>query len=448
MKRILGRNLLFLSIAALLLVGCGTFEVRIEPVAAPPTETFVPTQAVPAVVTATPAQEVLPTSTVTPRPTAQIVKGRAAAGLTVRIESLSMLDAQNGWCIGTVNSGPDDHIFRTTDGGQTWRDLTPPVLPSNLGENSLVAQGYFVSPMQAWVVFFPRSAAPPVDRVVVWSTINGGQTWDASEPLDLSGMTTEFFMAGTLGFSDRIHGWLLAHLGAGMSKDYIAIFTTEDGGKTWMRVADPDSIGSLMSCQKTGLAFTDAQNAWLVGDCPGLMPGLFVYHSSDGGQNWDQVALPAPAGQSANLFSQVKSGCGFPGIAHSSAEALIFTLRCQMYETVQPLSWLYVSRDGGMTWSAQGLPVPYGSLSFMDARSGWLVGTMKQNDAGAGAELFRTTDSGLNWLSVLSVGWLGEPVFVDSENGWVVAQAGGTSALVTTTNGGTFWRELYPVVGP
>lgn len=448
MKHTLGRNITIFLITTMLLAGCGTFEVVIEPVVVPPTETPAATQASPAVVTATPTDEVLPTITATVRPTAQVVKGRAAVGLTVRIETLRMLDAQNGWCIGMVNSGPDDHIFRTIDGGQTWRDLTPPVLPSNLGENSLAAVGHFVSPMQAWVVFSPRDTAPPAGKVVIWSTINGGQTWDESEPLDLRGMTTEFFMADSLGFSDRMHGWLLAHLGAGMSKDYIAIFTTADGGKTWLRTADPDSISTLMSCSKTGLAFSDPQNAWLVGDCPGLMPGLFAYHSSDGGKNWNQVALSAPAGQNTNLFSRVESGCGFLGIAHSSAEAITFTLRCQMYETGKPVSWLYISRDGGMTWNAQGLPTPYGSLNFLDAHSGWLLGTMKQYDPDAGAELFRTVDGGVNWISVLSVGWLGEPVFVDSENGWVVAQAGGTSALVNTTNGGAFWQELYPVVGP
>lgn len=448
MKRIQGLYIPTLLLAAALLAGCGTFELSIESSSEPATETPQPTQAVPAVVTATPTDDILPTPTRTVRPTAQVVKGRAAAGQTVYIETLSMLDAQNGWCIGTVNSGPDDHIFRTTDGGQTWRDLTPPVLPSNLGDNSLAARGYFVSPMQAWVVYSPRHTAPPTEKVVVWSTINGGQTWDAGDALDLSGMTTEFFMADSLGFSDRQNGWLMAHLGAGMSHDYIAIFTTADAGKTWQRVAGPDNIGTLMICSKTGLAFTDAQNAWLVGDCPGLMPGLFVYHSADGGQNWKQAELPAPAGQSSNLFSLVESGCGFLGIAHSSDEALIFTLRCQMYETGQPLSWLYISRDGGMTWSAQGLPVPFGSISFLDARSGWLVGTLKQDEPGTGAELFRTVDSGLHWISVLSVGWIGKPVFVDSENGWVVAQAGGTSALVGTTNGGSFWREIYPVVGP
>jgi photosystem II stability/assembly factor-like uncharacterized protein len=302
--------------------------------------------------------------------------------------------------------------------------------------------------MQAWVVYFPRQAAPPTGKMVVWSTADGGQTWDAGEALDLSGITAEFFSAGSLGFSDRQHGWLLVHLGAGMSHDYVAVFTTADGGKTWERVAGPDNIDSLMACAKTGLAFTDEHNAWLVGDCPGLMSGLFFYHSLDGGRNWNQVMLPAPSGAPANMFSRAENGCGILDIPYAGKEGLILFMRCQMYEESNPTGWLYTTMDGGMTWSSRALPVPFGYMNFLDARNGWLLGTLKQNDPRAGGELFRTTDGGGIWISVLPVGWQGQPVFVDSENGWVVAQAGGNSALVYSANGGVFWQEIRPVTAP
>jgi photosystem II stability/assembly factor-like uncharacterized protein len=443
MKRIWG----VMIVMSLLLAGCGTLEVQLErDITATPQPQV--TQPGPAVATATPTDEapVLPTDTV--RPTAQVVKGRAAPGQFLTIQKLFMLDSLNGWCIGTVDSGPDDHIFRTFDGGETWRDLTPPVLPSNLGDNSLAAEGAFVSPMQAWVVYFPRQAALPDSKVVVWSTENGGQTWDASQALDLSGIPAEFFIAGSLGFLDRQHGWLLVHLGAGMSHDYVAIFSTADGGATWQRVADPQSISSLMGCGKTGLSFTDAQNAWLAGDCPGLMSGLFFYHSQDGGKNWNQVMLPAPSGTQSDLFSRAENGCGILGIPYSSADALVVYLRCQMYEDSNPRSWLVSSRDGGMTWSSRGLPAPFGHLYFLDERNAWLLGTLAQDNPAGGAELFRSTDGGGNWVSVLPVGWQGEPIFVDSDHGWVVAQAGGNSALVYSTNGGEVWREIRPVTAP
>ena len=72
----------------------------------------------------------------------------------------------------------------------------------------------------------------------------------------------------------------------------------------------------------------------------------------------------------------------------------------------------------------------------------------KADNPASGGELFRTGDGGGKWSSVLPVGWQGRPVFVDSDHGWVVAQAGGNSALVYSANGGEVWREIRPVTAP
>ncbi len=48
-----------------------------------------------------------------------------AAGQAINIIKIHMLDPYSGWGIGGLVHA-QDHIFRTQDGGDTWRDVTPP----------------------------------------------------------------------------------------------------------------------------------------------------------------------------------------------------------------------------------------------------------------------------------------------------------------------------------
>lgn len=50
------------------------------------------------------------------------------------------------------------------------------------------------------------------------------------------------------------------------------------------------------------LVFTSPDAGWMTGNCPGLLPELFLYRTMDGGKNWQQWNLPAPEGQPGNLF--------------------------------------------------------------------------------------------------------------------------------------------------
>ncbi|RPI26495.1 MAG: hypothetical protein EHM70_18980, partial [Chloroflexota bacterium] len=237
------------------------------------------------------------------------------------LQKIAMMDTNHGWAVGYVEGGMTAPILFTSDGGVSWLDRTPPGLATGMGNNSPAA--FFQSVERAWLAY-----ATPAGQPVVWNTQDSGQNWTASQAIDLSGIPMEFFFPSDLGFLDDQFGWIIGHLGAGMSHDYIAVLTTADGGSTWQRRSDPDSAPEIQACQKSGLIFTSPEDGWLAGDCPGLMPPLFLYQTKDGGLSWSRVSLPAGEGMPDELVGHLGDQCGVIQLATISPGDVFLTLRC------------------------------------------------------------------------------------------------------------------------
>ncbi len=114
----------------------------------PPTATSKPpTQSVtstfPAVITATPLPATA-TSAATPRPT--VVPTKATP---VKITQIHMVDMNSGWAIGQYTNATTDDILRTSDGGKTWKAVTPPE-PNRPGKHAVA---FFQDGAHAWVNF-------------------------------------------------------------------------------------------------------------------------------------------------------------------------------------------------------------------------------------------------------------------------------------------------------
>ena len=445
MKKFLA-SLLFLLF---LLTACGPLDVHVEPIATPtplPSPTalptprpIVPTPTSPRVITATPSRA-------PQTPTASGPDLRFKPGTALKIVSTHMLTAQTGWGVGESDQDLVQHILFTQDGGGTWRDATPPAALTNVPEGGLLATTWFASAENAWVIYAARAPGTMDPKgLIVWHTADNGQTWSAGQPLDLAGVNMEFESPSDLGFLDASHGWLMVHLGVGMSHDYFAAFTTADGGTTWKRILDPSTTIPIMSCVKSGLTFTSAANGWITGNCPGLMPKLFIFRTTDSGATWSEATLPVPPGKAANYFAS-GIACGINAIDYSSARSLALTLTCTNYNNNTAQSWLYGSNDAGATWSERLLPALYTRIDLLNADEGFLVGSMKSDPEATGA-VYHTANGGADWAITTSTGWTGQPDFVDAQTGWVVAIHGQVTAFVRTTDGGRTWVEIKPVVG-
>ena len=433
----------------------------IAPTEAQPTSTLPPTSA-PATVTA-PASS--PTSPATAEP--QVIStptvpvalpdgkpmARLSAGQPVTVTAIHMVDANTGWAVAQVATDLDSRILQTADGAKTWRDVTPPEPASVPDPNQMVgksAVAFFRDAQEAWVAFgYPPGAPLPTGAIITWVTHDGGKSWTPSAPLATD--TLEQYWPSDMVFVDEQSGWLLVHAGAGMSHDYVALYATQDGGATWAEVVDPMALpdsGSLsMSCQKTGIAFADAKNGWVSGDCFGVVPGSpYLYQTADGGHTWQFYKLTPPA-DVPNLFTDENTACGTGTPIFVSPADGMLTMSCQSYKTNQGRGWLYVTADSGKTWTPRPLPAPYGTLQFLDANVGWWVGGAS-TDPTIVRQLFGTQDGGKSWAAAKTLNWGGQVDFVDAKAGWAVAKSDQAVALVYTQDGGQKWSLIAPQVAP
>jgi photosystem II stability/assembly factor-like uncharacterized protein len=339
-----------------------------------------------------------------------------------------------GWAIGAP-PGADDHVLVTSDGGETWLDVTPPEPAVSMPYGTRRAAGSFRGTERAWIVYDHVHPEVGSYAVVVWRTEDRGRTWQPSAALDLQGLEPDF-IPRLLGTPDGNAGWLLVDVGAGMSHEYVVLYTSADGGQTWERMLDPYGNSPIQVCWKTGLVFADAQTGWLTRDCGGVVDGAFVDVTRDGGRTWTSVELLPPADR-PEAFGY-PNACGTHSPVLSSPLSGLVGVSCKTYEPGEARpgpSLVYRTEDGGASWSPA--DAPYGELGMLDGRLTWAFGR----------ELQRTPDEGLTWSLIKSVSWDGQFDFVTLDRGWAVARDGEEIALVRTLDGGATWQLLEPVTG-
>jgi photosystem II stability/assembly factor-like uncharacterized protein len=442
------KRFLPLFAALLLLLACGIPTAVTETVApsTPTVEqvapTLTPTEIIPSTDTPAPPPTDTPAPVEPPTATALPPSGtpiaHLPAGQAIKITFIHMLDSVQGWAIGgLLNGGNSDHVFRTSDGGLTWKDLTPPEPVPADPKTPKKAIGFFMDAQKAWVAFANTTPGPSTQTAYIWRTTDGGATWQYSG-LTEPALYQEGYLPSDLSFINAQHGWMMAHVGAGMNHDYYVLLASSDGGATWQTLISPqeDSSGT-QGCYKSGLVFVSSQDGWMTVDCNGVVNIPYFFKTHDGGATWASVNLPPPPSM-PNLFDGGNGYCGMtPPVFFSAANADI-VLNCTLYtnnvSTKQSL--LYETKDAGASWKVY--PYPGGPLQFIGATTAFALSRSIQ----------RSDDAGHTWVAVKTVNWDGQFSFIDAQNGWAVATDNGQVALVTTANGGSFWQEIKPKVSP
>ncbi|MFH2103383.1 MAG: hypothetical protein ABIJ39_08530 [Chloroflexota bacterium] len=436
-------NLRSRLVAVLFLVGtmtlsCGLFPT---PVATLAPTAVVPTLPAPAETATVPASPTAVPSPLPPQasPTTPVLGpgiARLPAGQQVEITTIQMVTTTVGWAIGAVDRA-GDHVLRTQDGGLTWRDVTPPE-PAPTGPDDIKeAIGYFDrhDPDLAWVMFLIQGGWEVPDYAIVWHTQDGGASWQPGY-IDTA-VAYEGFVPTDLVFANAINGWFLAHLGGGMHHDYVTLYSTQDGGSTWMQVITPyDDPSGIQSCSKTGMAFADARNGWLTINCHGVRWNPFILTTTDGGRTWQEIApaLPPTAPSEADGY------CGTDAPVLWSPRQGAFILECFTLDgsTLGSSYYLFTTADGGESWQMRSAP----SGSLLWTSSGPTEGFA------LGRTIFRTVNGGQTWTEVKQVNWDGQFSFVSPLHGWAVARSEDLIALVRTVNGGGIWQEIQAVIAP
>ncbi|MFC1637442.1 WD40/YVTN/BNR-like repeat-containing protein [Candidatus Margulisiibacteriota bacterium] len=203
--------------------------------------------------------------------------------------SVYFFDASHGWLVGINDATPvpAGKVFKTTDGGANWTDVSPSGL-----DNISLRDAYFVSSQEGWVVG-GKGGTP--NYGYIYHTQTGGTTWE--EDFTFSPV----FFRGIDGV-DSSSLWV---------SDRASVFKYESG--SWSEDSPPISTGYF-----NGVAVQDQWNAWAVG-------GLLAAEGGPKRYIYKYVADPANLRIDRTLYispTTYEVGVGFSGDNIQSNAAL------------------------------------------------------------------------------------------------------------------------------
>ena len=261
------------------------------------------------------------------------------------------------------------HLFLSTDRGQTWTERTwPPQAP-----NAVIA---FISDRVGWRMEWGSPATQcQSEPVGLGTTTDGATTWRG---LDGTGIAPAQCKEN-LAFVDAQRGYLTAY----DPNSAPTIYRTTDGGKTWAGAKLPDPPGFTTKAGGVSLRpgpvadFGSVLYVSAVGNT-GTKETTYDFASKDGGATWTF------AGTAPDL----------PPGAH-----IVFLTPTRWLAPLAPAPWAETT-DGGATWHpfqtdyAQAAPVSP-QIAFGDAQTGY---------ATVRGGLQRTTDGGAHWNALKTPG--------------------------------------------
>ncbi|WP_436987075.1 WD40/YVTN/BNR-like repeat-containing protein [Streptomyces sp. enrichment culture] len=281
----------------------------------------------------------------------------------VRFRGLAAVGRATAWAAGTAGT-----VLRTTDGGRSWRNVSPP------GAGELQFRDVEAFDARRAVVL----AIGEGEASRVYRTDDGGATWTESFR-----NTDPRAFYDCLAFFDHRHGLALSDPVDGKFR----ILSTADGGRTWTVLPDrgmPPAQDGEAGFAASGqcLVTSGPKDVWLA---TGGAAHARVLHSADRGHTWTSAGTPLPAGDPARgVFA-----LAFRDRAHGLAVGGDFRPGEPSPRAAARTS------DGGRTWRpAAAPPTAY--------RSGvaWLPHSRTAALAVGPTGTDLTTDAGRTWRTV------------------------------------------------
>lgn len=239
------------------------------------------------------------------------------SGVTARLRGVSAVSDRLAWA-----SGSGSTVLRTTDGGATWQKLTVTTDAVDFRDVDAIDEH------TAYVLSIGNG---PASRI--YKTDDAGVSW-----------TLQFKNEDPKAFYDAMSFWDAAHgIVIGDSIDgKFCILTTENGGRSWVRVparALPPALPNegAFAASGTNIALFGKSNAWIG---TGAAAKARVLYTHNRGRTWKVAETPLVAGASAGIFSvafrDAKHGVVVGGDYRKEKDAV---------------DNLAVTNDGGITWT-------------------------------------------------------------------------------------------------
>lgn len=315
------------------------------------------------------------------------------------IHSMAALPGTTGGLLLATHRG----LFRTTDGGKTWKEV---LAGSGQLAEGLMTQYLTVSPLNPQRVYveaitfpdLPKSAGTPG----IYTSSDGGATWSLATALSALPSPNLYYMVAGASSEQQLYIYLNEQQDKGL-------YETTDAGAHWQQV------GTLPDAQSLGLLVDPANPKHLF---MYSLAGLFV--TQNGGEDWHAVQ----------------------GIKQGVTKALL--LGSMLYASSDDGTF-FISQDGGAHFTAT---MPGRTFQFLAGDASNPTTVFGLSGAGLnGSALYVTTDGGQSWQPVdIPADHLLAPGLTISPNNGSMVYLGNSYpvAVYSTTDSGQHWAQIAP----